>query len=437
MPSGAAKRPRGALQAQNAPSLARSSASQEALDVHSAVVTTADQSQPVAAHRSEAATNNGPPTLAVPNTRVYLDLESLMPLPSTPPAPAASVTSLSAVTGFQTPQSSASTSDARASIPVAASDTTLLVGATSSLANGIQLPSTHTPATATAGGIAAIFLPTPSEGFPAIHAASPTALTQNIEPIQLRDWLARPSATCAAVQVYGFGYPSRDEAKIMVDRIRAAIVALTKCQTAEVAAPIAARGRDGELAHPLPATFLAFNLTEAAASELKNGVCWSTRFLGLFLYDFRPSIPEYLFALHGFTHRAPREIEAAIKRTLMLPSYRDLSLSLALDNPEFAGQRPQTVFDTLLRSIRIKVVDLSGGPLVVHVYCKSPTTEPDRWCMWRDALGDAEYYSSYIGVGFRGPTRSCSGCHGSDHLRTHCPYARLPGWGPGVSRGPI
>ncbi|KAI0350472.1 hypothetical protein OH77DRAFT_1412945, partial [Trametes cingulata] len=286
---------------------------------------------------------------------------------------------------------------------------------------------------------APIFLPPPFGGFPVVHRATPQALTFNIHPVQLRDWSARPRTTSAAVQVYGLQSLAQGGAKAVVDRLRSGAVAITGCKAAEIAAPIPSQVSqvvDGQPAQPSPPiTFFLFNLTEMAALRLKKQVCWSTKTVAFFAYDLDPAIPDFLFTLHGFTLRVPQDLERIVKKTLSQPNYRDFTLSLALDNPEFSGRRPDVVFDTLLRSITVKVIELGPlGPLVVNVYGKSPTTSPELWCIWRDALANAEYYDSYTGVGRVRPgwSMSCSGCHGSDHIYLQCPFRRVLGWNHGT-----
>ncbi|KAI0349689.1 hypothetical protein OH77DRAFT_1440281 [Trametes cingulata] len=277
---------------------------------------------------------------------------------------------------------------------------------------------------------ALIFLPAPIGGFPVVYQAFPDALTCNVDPRQLRDWSSHPESTSTAVQVYGAGYPAHDEAKVMVDRIRGAVVALTGCSAAEVAAPIGVRGPDGELAHPPPTIYFVYRLDESATARLKKQVCWSTKTIAFFSYSLRPSIPEFLFALHGFSHPDVEEFEALVKQTMAQPKYRDFTLSFAADNPEFSGLSHDSIMDTLIRSIQVKVVEVTqNGPLVVNIYGKSPTRSPDLWCTWRDVLRDAEYYSSYARVGLTNWRCQCSGCHSADHTRMHCPFDQnVPGW---------
>ncbi|KAI0642147.1 hypothetical protein C8Q79DRAFT_918510 [Trametes meyenii] len=280
------------------------------------------------------------------------------------------------------------------------------------------------------GEFAPIALPAPLGGFPVVHKANPAALTRHIDPMQLRDWLSRPTATSAAIQISGVDYPSHEEAKTVIDHLRSALVELTGCRTVEVSAPIAAHRYDGGLMHPLPSTFFAHNISEWATRKLKRQISWSTKAIAFFVYDLRPSIPELLFPLHGFTHRDSRELETVVKQTLRQPEYRNFTLSLALDNPEFTGQRPDKVFDVLMCSIQVRVIDLlPSGTLVANVYGKSPTTSPQLWCVWRDVLGDVEYRSSFAHVGRRRLGElSCAGCHGADHLLTCCPYEKILGW---------
>ncbi|KAI0644442.1 hypothetical protein C8Q79DRAFT_913190 [Trametes meyenii] len=277
---------------------------------------------------------------------------------------------------------------------------------------------------------APIYLPRPMGRFPAVHQASPTALTSGLDPIQLRDWLSQPTSTSAAIQISGIDYPTHEEATLVVNRLQSALIDLTGCKAIEVAAPIAARRSDSDLAHPLPSVFLAHNMSESATKRLKKQSSWSLKTIAFFVYDLRPLIPEFLFPLYGFTNQGVRELETIIKQTLSQPDYRNFTLSLALDNPEFLGQRPDDIFDSLMRSIRVKVVEFVPlGTPIVNVYGKSPTTSPQLWCLWRDVLGDAEYRSSFARVGCRrlGYT-SCARCHGADHVLTGCPYGRVLGW---------
>ncbi|KAI0349528.1 hypothetical protein OH77DRAFT_1225859 [Trametes cingulata] len=294
-----------------------------------------------------------------------------------------------------------------------------------------------------------IFLPPPIGGFPKVHRAMPQALTLNLHPVQLRDWSARPRKTSAAVQIYGIHALQQGGAKIVIDRLRSGVVSITGCKAAEVAAPIACQGlaevavasiasqaADLRPTQPPACTFFLFNLSEFAASRLKKQVCWSTKTVAFFAYDLDPVIPDFLFTLHGFSLHVPQDLETLVKKTIMQPNYRDFTLSLARDNPEFSDLRPDVVFDILLRSITVKVIELvPSGPLVVNIYGKSPTASPELWCIWRDALANAEYYDSFVGHGRVRPgwNMSCSGCHGSDHLRPHCPFRRVLGWNLGTA----
>lgn len=378
-----------------------------------------------------------------PDAPLYPGLESLRPASTT----SRTTPSISGTTVHPRQAQDGSASQSVISQEGVDSDTTVLASLPNaamlvSLAGDARGPALSgggkVPETPMTFDFAPIYLPVPLGGFPPVHNATPDALTQNIDPTQLQDWQSRPPSTCVAVRVFGADYPSQYEAKAMVDRIRAGITALTRCKTVEVAAPLAARSISGELVDPLPVTFLAFNLPAQVASRLKKQVYWSTKSIAFFCYELLPSVPELLFTLRGFTHRVPKELEAVIKRTMSQTEYRNLTLSFAMNDPEFVGQRPEAIFNTLIRSLQIKIVDnLPSGPLAVHVYGKPPTRVPELWSMWRDALGTAEFYSSYVGVGHRQPNWSCSGCRGADHLRAQCPFEKLPGWNrANLPRGP-
>ncbi|KAI0323374.1 hypothetical protein GY45DRAFT_1264669 [Cubamyces sp. BRFM 1775] len=274
-----------------------------------------------------------------------------------------------------------------------------------------------------------IFLPPPLEGFPPVHRSDPMALTRNIHPGQLQDWLNNTQSTCAALQIYGVGYPSVDRAEAITSGLRAALVAITGCYAVEVAAPIAARDEHDELLFPLPATYFAYGLTEEAATRLKAQICWSTSAISFFAYDLAPVIPNFLFTLHGFTKGDEKALEETVRRTFLVTRFCRFTASFAVNNPRFRGYSTDRIIETLMRTLEVKVVRVPGTTLqAVNVHCASPTTSPELWCLWRDALGAAQYVHSLCREGFPKRGLTCSGCHGNDHVRKGCPFAMLLGW---------
>ncbi|KAH9856396.1 hypothetical protein C2E23DRAFT_699855, partial [Lenzites betulinus] len=274
-----------------------------------------------------------------------------------------------------------------------------------------------------------IFLPTPIGGFPTIHRSEPRALTRNLHPQQLRDWEGRQSSTTVGVQVYGLGYPSSEAATAITAAIKASFVEITGCPTVEVAAPIAARDESGDTIFPLPTTYLAYNLTEKVATKLKKHTCWSTEALSFFAYDLLPVIPDLLFTLRGFTSQDPATLKDIVRRTMFSPKYRLFTASFAVDNPRFRDCPPEVIADVLAQSLKVQVARRSrSGEWIVNVYCASPTTSPDLWCIWRNVLGAAEYAHSFVRVGSRVANIVCSGCHGADHSVDDCPFEKLLGW---------
>ncbi|KAJ8461945.1 hypothetical protein ONZ51_g11216 [Trametes cubensis] len=274
-----------------------------------------------------------------------------------------------------------------------------------------------------------IYLPLPLDGFPLIHHSDPFFLTRNLHPDQHRDWLNHRQSTSAALQIHGMGYPTVGRAQFITNGLRSALVAITGCRTVEVAAPIVGRDEQDRLHFPLPATYFAYNLTEAAASKLKAQICWSTDSISFFAYNFAPRIPEFLFTLRGFTKRDKLALMAIVQQTFLSTKYRMFTASLAVDNPRFRGCSTEGIIDTLLRSLEVKVVSgTDSEPLAVNVHCASPTTSPELWCLWRDILGAAQYRDSFCRQGFHRGDLVCTGCHGRDHERDGCPFSKLLGW---------
>lgn len=277
---------------------------------------------------------------------------------------------------------------------------------------------------------AEISLPTPIRGFPSIHRSHPRSLTRNLDPLQLLDWLDRRASASVGVQVYGVGYPSLETAKAVTDALRDALIALTKCYTIEVAAPIAAKDDHGDHLVPLPSVFLAYNMTEGVATRLKGQVCWSVDDISFFAYDLLPTIPTLLFTLRGFTRHDTATIQEIVRRTMFGPEYTLFTASFASDNPRFRGLSPDDIAEVLLQSLKVTVTE-SGAPsgmVTVNVYCDPPTTSPERWTLWRNTLGAAEYGHNFIGIGSRVEDLACTGCHGADHGVDDCPFKRILGW---------
>ncbi|KAL7283104.1 hypothetical protein ACG7TL_002529 [Trametes sanguinea] len=266
---------------------------------------------------------------------------------------------------------------------------------------GALPPSTFTPSAPLSGGdFTPIFLPCSIGGFPTVHLGMPEALTRNIDPTQLRDWSAHSPATTTAVLVYRTDCSTDETMTSMVTTLRLAVVAITGCQNVVVSPAIAARGPDGDVIEPVPVTFFISHLSKTAATRLKKQICWSTREVAFFSYDLVTTIPPFLFGLEGFIQRDPQEIEEVVRGTLMQPEYWNFTLSLALHNPDFSGGIAHTI-EGLMRSIEVRVMDVAAGPLIANVYSNLPTTSPALWHMWRGVLRDAEFRSSFIGVGQR------------------------------------
>lgn len=223
-------------------------------------------------------------------------------------------------------------------------------------------------------------------------------------------------------------YPSSETAKVITSGIRDALIAITKCHSVEVAAPIAAKDAHGDPLIPLPTVYFAYNLTEYAATRLKTQVSWSTDTISFFAYDLSPTIPTLLFTLCGFTTQDPQRIEDTVRRTIFSRDYRLFTASFARDHPRFHGHSTDAVSEVLMQSLKVTVSQcVDSGIVAVNVYCTPPTTSPELWCLWRNTLGAAEYVHSFVGEGTR-VDLTCAGCHGAGHSAGDCPFSRLLGW---------
>ncbi|KAI1783637.1 hypothetical protein LXA43DRAFT_850737, partial [Ganoderma leucocontextum] len=266
-------------------------------------------------------------------------------------------------------------------------------------------------------------LPIPIVGWPSIHSETPDHLGMNVDPSQLVEWMQYPASSIVAIQVYGVVQLTPRETLEVIRRLKTAIARLTDCQMANVAAPLAVEGSGGGS----PKTFLAYNLSTIAADILKRQRCVSTDAIAFFAYDFTPSIPTLLFGLRGFTENDANQLQTIVRNTFLSQKFRSFSLALAHVNPEFRGLTDEAIVNSIIRTIKVTTLE-EDGAIIAHVYCKSPTALPDLWCLWRDVLGSAEYFSSLYGRGTRAQACICSGCHGADHPRSRCPFASLLGW---------
>ncbi|KAI0366122.1 hypothetical protein BV20DRAFT_982125 [Pilatotrama ljubarskyi] len=270
-------------------------------------------------------------------------------------------------------------------------------------------------------------LPRPLGGFPRVQMSDPTSLTKDIDPLQLRAWQELPPSTSAIIHVYG--YNPREASPFVGTLLRAMIRKATSSFTAEIAAPIKSAELSFEAAktHSLPASYLLYNVNSDAMKKLKAQACWSFDDLSFFVYDLTPTIPDFLFTLEGFLHCDACLVKGVVKAAI--DRYREFTISLALANPELKGKTADEIAKFVMDSVRVSILQPStDGPLFTNVYSKSPTKSPRLWTLWRDALASAEYRSSFVGVGRRSTVWKCSGCQGADHPRSHCPFAKIPGW---------
>ncbi|KAI0365268.1 hypothetical protein BV20DRAFT_903418, partial [Pilatotrama ljubarskyi] len=262
---------------------------------------------------------------------------------------------------------------------------------------------------------------------PIVHRADPEDVVLHVEDFQLQEWRKWSPRSTALVEIYDQGFPTNLEARLCISVLADAIRAVTGCWTVEIAAPIPKRAEDGSMLQPPPACYFVYNISRTAVNNLKRLAFWRTETISFFVYDLSPTIPTLLFTLEGFTHCRHRALLETVRRALHLPQRREHTMSLALENPEFQGMTEDAIHTTILDSVRISFLELYvNGPLLVNVYCRSPTTSVAEWRMWRDALGDLAYVNPLCRAGQRLRWLRCSGCHGADHFRRRCPFAGTP-----------
>ncbi|KAI0348946.1 hypothetical protein OH77DRAFT_334708 [Trametes cingulata] len=257
--------------------------------------------------------------------------------------------------------------------------------------------------------------PCPLAGFPLVHREDPGSLMRGLDPAQLNVWRSFPSNTTALVEIFGQLFPTNDEAADLVDVLRDTIRAATGCATINVAAPLSAQRSTLE---SRPRCFFLWNLSPTVAEELKGRRCCSWKHISFFVYDITPSLPEYLFTLEGFTTTDAAELTTIVRGVLNHPYHRDYILALSHVDSAPPGSPASTFIDDIIRSVKVIPWRIAErGPVFANVYCKSPTTSPERWRVWRDSVGSARFCSYLYRVGTRRRTGWSAGMESSPVYR--------------------
>ncbi|EIW51371.1 uncharacterized protein TRAVEDRAFT_25106 [Trametes versicolor FP-101664 SS1] len=288
----------------------------------------------------------------------------------------------------------------------------------------------------------------PAEGFPEFHGIGLDCALQGMSARKKSGWrMLDPEVDIIVfVQSQTDFYEQRGYLKAVQDLVTVVVEKVTGEKGFEITKPDKETMglQDGDYGR----AWLIHGLSPFGRALFRTQSAWLTRDVTLKLISTYRGLSRYVASYKGFDHDKVERVRGALLETL--GESGDLA-ALASILSENNGHRPGVNYDLMAEeeirkmeivvyreTLRSQTTSAAGGSneepkgeYIASLYCDPPVREPlyHAWLEWCQNVANRELTSTFhddAAVPWF-PVR-CTACHGCDHDRINCPFARIPGW---------
>ncbi|EIW54370.1 uncharacterized protein TRAVEDRAFT_52077 [Trametes versicolor FP-101664 SS1] len=274
----------------------------------------------------------------------------------------------------------------------------------------------------------------PGDRFPEVHEREVGGRLRNCDETALEKWLTCPKTRRCLLTVFGIGNMDGDTVAAMQTRIEKILEEFLGTAAFRLDPP--KENKRGIPASEAPKAWMLSNIPNLAKEIMLLVFGWSHQTVAFHVYDDDvDEIPDFVAALLGVSQKNGDKILAAI-----IEEFEQDTMMAALEEifrvgPRQSAAQLRSLANAAIASIRIELRYANAAneesPRVVYIYMKTPGADPAKWAQWQRGLRGHTWSFGAGRVTTRRGIERCSGCHGTDHQVTHCPYldrTKVPGW---------
>lgn len=272
------------------------------------------------------------------------------------------------------------------------------------------------------------FMPTPLDGFPHIHQATPTQVLDNFPTDTLKRWLESLGFKAIA-RIFDYDNTSYRSHFLPKAILAMALAAATANLAPNSPAPTCIPPPVRPSGPPSPCMLVSIP-SEQAQQALLNGRIWSSEWITFEILP--PTVhlrPTALFAIGPFPRDDPTPPGIFLREAWTSPQ-NETRIAESLISSNEPELRAGDVIDHMLRTLALHPFPYPGARgfgFVVHI--SSWWSEIEHWANVKKTLLSLEYAPpSGQGEPLISTLPYCSICHSVDHTRTTCPFPNLPLW---------
>lgn len=272
------------------------------------------------------------------------------------------------------------------------------------------------------------FTPTPMDGFPHIHQANPAQSLENFPDSTIQRWIATPGFKII-VRIFEYDNTAYHTHFLPKAILAMALAAATSKLSPNSPAPTCIPPPVPQNEPPSPCMLVSVP-SEIAQQALLHGRIWSSEWITFEILP--PTVhlrPTALFAIGPFPRDDTHPPKNFIRAAWSTPQNekRIAQHLISEDEPE---TRAEDVTEHMLRTLDLHpfpLPGLQGFGFVVHV--STWWSEVEHWASVKRTLLMLEYPPTYNQSKVQIITLPyCSICHSVDHIRTTCPFPKIPLW---------
>lgn len=267
---------------------------------------------------------------------------------------------------------------------------------------------------------------------PAVHDAHPAAPLDFIDLKTIKEWDNCPNYRLIAAP---FGFEARQQFKHndIKKRLLAAVAEITQSTRVGVCPP-GPHDRTIKSRHRTPRAFLIHGLTKSQYHTLLKQKVWASAAITFRVITTTPTSPDLVFTLTDFSTLDTNEITTMVhevwQREDTLKAIQDAIKDI---QPVSKLEAPSNVVE-FLKSVKVDQLKMmeGGGRLTPHYNIYANAAYLQNHTMWstaRGILAKLYYGTALLGAGIPiTKAHHCTICHGADHPRGFCYFAKIQGW---------
>jgi hypothetical protein len=290
----------------------------------------------------------------------------------------------------------------------------------------------HVPTTPIMPTATIQYTPKPEGGFPVVYGRNSTHAFDNIDLVQITDWMNLPGPR-VFIQPLSHGFYPPAIAQEIVGVLQSTVKDIFACEKVKVTAPMASSAPTN--VDHAPYTYLMRNIPAEVATTLINQQCWATEKIGFMVYTAEAIMPQYLGAVEGLNATDDEDvgvIRDLIARTLYDSEVGPIIAEISEHDPSLAYLEAPERAATVMKTLRIRMINIraQGGTLrpIANIYINCPFESDTDWTRLVEAVAQTKFKHSLLGTGTIHRGWMCTICHGADHPSGLCPFPSIPGW---------